>query len=253
METWRPRRWGWWRPGPQKEPQAWLKEVWLRTHSEGTASGNCWWWEVSSTFRNKGHTMASQLLEMANENHSRHRPLGRQGLCPALYTCSHVWSWQHGSVQQPHHRPPNEQGWGGSHPSKRQSPSSAPDPSPQPPPTFTCRPSKSGRGREGFLGSTQRLSHWFLFPKWRPQGISLYLKTYVYLGNWSPVAEEPLQAACRASPQGHSPCPAFLGTRPSHQQLSQGGGKRRPPPALRGAPEAPPPQPCMASWSPLIL
>lgn len=146
-----------------------------------------------------------------------------------------------------HHRPADEQG--GSL-VKSKSPSSAPGPVPSAPP-----PSRAGRAN---LGVEERAS-WLhtetvslISFQYEDLGDSFYLKTYVYLGNWSPVAEEPLLSSLHSRPPGSSPAlPSWehIHLISSSAKVEESAGH----PCPRGALKAPPPQPCTAACSPLIL
>ena len=127
----------------------------------------------------------------------------------------------------------------GAHPGKKRSPSSAPGPGSSAPSHLHVQAEQIWvwKRRASWL-NTETVSL-ISFSKMKASGDFTLSQNVCLSWQLEPCGRGTLQAACTASPQGRSPCPAFLGTHPSHQQLSQAGGKRRPPLALRGALKAP--------------
>lgn len=135
---------------------------------------------------------------------------------------------------------------------QKQSPLLLLDLSPQPPSHLHAGRANLGVEEKGFLAPHRDCLIDFFFPKMKTSGFHFISKRMFILATgalWQRNRyKQPAQPAPRALPT----C-LPLGTHPSHQQLSQGGGKRSHPCPPPGAPKAPPPQPCTAACSPLIL
>lgn len=91
---------------------------------------------------------------------------------------------------------------------------------PSPPRCLRTQPVQIWVWRKGLLGPT--LLDLF-FQDENLLGFPLDLKTYVYLGTWSPMAKGVLQPAHNAGPRGscRSPRPVSLGTLPSNQSSAK--------------------------------